>query len=144
MTCHAARRIGEFELRLRRERREACRALRTTDPSRERAGWFERRREIGFGTFGQKHMIMILAAIWFAFMVVLLIFFRPVRKMARAIRCPLLGTQVWVRGREALPEEHPIEVRACSAFTPPTAITCDRQCAELRGAPTKSTAGKAS
>ena len=48
-------------------------------------------------------MILTLAASWFAFMVVLLIFFRPVRKMARAIRCPLLATHVWVRGREALP-----------------------------------------
>jgi len=89
-------------------------------------------------------MILTLAASWFAFMVVLLIFFRPVRKMARAIRCPLLATHVWVRGREALPGERPIEIRACSAFTPPTAITCDRQCVEPLGAPTKSTAGKAS
>ncbi len=31
MTCHAARRIGELERRLFRERREACRALDTTD-----------------------------------------------------------------------------------------------------------------
>lgn len=31
MTCHAARRIGEFERRLRRERRQAYDALITTD-----------------------------------------------------------------------------------------------------------------
>jgi DnaK suppressor protein len=45
MTCHVARRIGEFGRRLRRERREAYHALATTDAElvsceRERAGDF--------------------------------------------------------------------------------------------------------
>jgi hypothetical protein len=31
MTCHVALRVGEFERRLRRDRREVCHALVTTD-----------------------------------------------------------------------------------------------------------------
>jgi hypothetical protein len=31
---------------------------------------------------------------------------------------------------EAAPDGRPIDVTACSAFMPPTAVTCDRRCLE--------------
>ena len=62
--------------------------------------------------------------------VALLLFFlaRSVRTVHREIRCPIRGTAVQLSFLEAAPEGRPIEVTACSAFMPPTAITCDRRC----------------
>ena len=62
----------------------------------------------------------------------------------RALRCPVLGTDVQVTVREALPEGHPIEVTACSALKPPTNVACSQRCLGLLTRPVMPPAGKAS
>jgi hypothetical protein len=89
-------------------------------------------------------MIYTIGAIWIAALALLVIFFSPLRKMDRAIRCPIHGTDVRVRLLEALPEERPIEVIACSALTPPTAVTCGQRCLALLAHRPMSAAGRAS
>jgi hypothetical protein len=53
------------------------------------------------------------------------------RTVRRALRCPVLGTDVEVKVREALPEGRPIEVTACSALRPPSNVVCSQQCLPL-------------
>ena len=53
------------------------------------------------------------------------------RTVRRALRCPVLGTDVEVQVREALPEGCPIEVTACSALKPPTNVVCSQRCLGL-------------
>ena len=66
------------------------------------------------------------------------------RTVRRALRCPVLGTDVQVKVREALPEGRPIEVTACSALKPPTNVGCGRRCLGLLARPAVPPAGKAS
>ena len=65
------------------------------------------------------------------------------RTVRRALRCPVLGADVEVNVREALPEGHPIEVTACSALKPPTNVVCSRRCLGLLTRPAMPPAGKA-
>lgn len=89
-------------------------------------------------------MIYTIGAIWIAALALLVIFFRPLRIVNRAIRCPLHGTNVRTRLLEALPDERPVEVIACSALTPPSAVTCGQRCLTLLAHRPVSAASKAS
>ncbi len=72
--------------------------------------------------------MITIASLWIAALALLLFFLaRSVRTVHREIRCPIRGTEVQLSFLEAAPEGRPIEVTACSAFMPPTAITCDRR-----------------
>ena len=64
--------------------------------------------------------------------VLLLVF--SVRKVHRKTWCPIRGTEVQLSLLETAPEGRPLHVTACSAFTPPTAITCDQRCLGRRDA----------
>ena len=66
------------------------------------------------------------------------------RTVRRALRCPVLGTDVQVKVREALSEGRPIEVTACSALKPPTNVVCSQRCLGLLARPAMPPAGKAS
>jgi len=54
-----------------------------------------------------------------------------VRTRHRTIVCPLSGKAVRVRFLESVPHGRPIDVTACSAFTPPSALKCDQRCVWL-------------
>jgi hypothetical protein len=55
----------------------------------------------------------------------------PSRDVVRSFRCPFRGQQVTVE----FAHEHagPVKLNWCSAFSPPTAITCGGRCLELDG-----------
>jgi hypothetical protein len=77
-------------------------------------------------------MITIMS-LWIAAIAVLLFLGAlSVRKVHRKIWCPIRGTEVQLSLLETAPEGRPLDVTACSAFMPPTAITCDRRCLGLR------------
>jgi hypothetical protein len=50
------------------------------------------------------------------------------RTVRHALRCPVLGTDVQLKVRVALPEGRPIEVTACSALKPPSNVVCSQRC----------------
>jgi RNA polymerase-binding transcription factor DksA len=52
MTCHVARRVGEFERRLRRDRREVSHALMSTDAELAELARLHRGDRLATGTFG--------------------------------------------------------------------------------------------
>jgi hypothetical protein len=77
-------------------------------------------------------MITIMS-LWIAAIAVLLFLGAlSVRKVHRKIWCPIRGTEVQLSLLETAPEGRPLDVTGCSAFMPPTAITCDRRCLGLR------------
>jgi hypothetical protein len=90
-------------------------------------------------------MDITLTTIWMAILVLFVIFLGlTVRRVQRTIRCPIHGTDVRLEFFEALPEGRPVEVTKCSAFTPPTAITCNQRClVQLAHPPARSEAQKA-
>ncbi len=84
--------------------------------------------------------MVTIAIVWIVLLAVILLFLaRSVRKVYRPVRCPFLGTDVQARFLEAAPEGRRIDVTACSAFTPPTAIACDRRCLGLPGLGSRAT-----
>jgi hypothetical protein len=73
--------------------------------------------------------MITITSLWMAALALLVLFLAlSVRKVHRKTWCPIRGTEVQLSLLEAAPEGRPIEVTACSAFMPPTAITCDRRC----------------
>jgi hypothetical protein len=73
--------------------------------------------------------MITIAIVWIVALAVMVLFLaRSVRTVHRAFRCPLAGTDVTARFLEGAPDGRPIDVTACSAFTPPTTVTCDRRC----------------
>lgn len=73
--------------------------------------------------------MITIASIWVVAIALLVLFLAlSVRKVHRKIWCPIRGTEVQLSLLETAPEGRPIDVTACSAFMPPTAITCDRRC----------------
>jgi hypothetical protein len=74
-------------------------------------------------------MMIMIASLWVVALALLVLFLAlSVRKVHRKIWCPIRGTEIQLSLLEAAPEGRPIDVTACSAFTPPTAVTCDRRC----------------
>lgn len=73
--------------------------------------------------------MITITSLWMAALALLVLFLAlSVRKVHRKTWCPIRGTEVQLSLLETAPEGRPIEVTACSAFMPPTAITCDRRC----------------
>jgi predicted nucleic acid-binding Zn ribbon protein len=73
--------------------------------------------------------MITISSLWIAALALLVLFLAlSVRKVHRKIWCPIRGTEVQLSLLESAPEGRPIEVTACSAFTPPTAVTCDQRC----------------
>ena len=89
-------------------------------------------------------MFTIVVVLIIALAAALLFLALTQRTVRRALRCPVLGADVEVNVREALPEGHPIEVTACSALKPPTNVVCSRRCLGLLTRPAMPPAGKAS
>ena len=56
------------------------------------------------------------------------------RRVLRTVECPVTGRRVVLQVQEAVWDGRPVDVEACSAFTPPSAIICDKAC--LRRPPT--------
>lgn len=76
--------------------------------------------------------MITLASFWIVALALLVLFLAlSVRKVHRKIWCPIRGTEMRLSLLEAAPDGRPIDVTACSAFTPPTAVTCDRRCLGL-------------
>lgn len=76
-------------------------------------------------------MFTIAIVMFVVWAVALLSLVLSVRTVRRALRCPILSTDVQLRFLEALPEGRPIEVTACSALRPPTNIVCSQRCLGL-------------
>lgn len=57
------------------------------------------------------------------------------RPTVRAFRCPVRQENVQVGFAESVWDGHLVDVEHCSAFTPPTAVTCDKKCVHLPGLP---------
>jgi hypothetical protein len=73
--------------------------------------------------------MITITSLWMAALALLVLFLAlSVRKVHRKTWCPIRGTEVQLNLLETAPEGRPIKVIACSAFMPPTAITCDRRC----------------
>jgi hypothetical protein len=78
---------------------------------------------------GRETVMLTITSLWIAALALLVLFLAlSVRKVHRKTWCPIRGTEVQLSLRETAPEGRPIDVTACSAFMPPTAITCDRRC----------------
>ena len=72
--------------------------------------------------------VTVITAVWVVAMLLLVL---SVRTRHRTIVCPLSGKAVRVRFLESVPHGRPIDVTACSAFTPPSALKCDQRCVWL-------------
>ena len=80
--------------------------------------------------------MITIASLWIvAIGLVVLFLALSVRKVHRKIWCPIRGTEQQLSLLETAPEGRPLDVTACSAFIPPTAVTCDRRCLGLRQLP---------
>jgi hypothetical protein len=78
--------------------------------------------------------MITIASLWiFALALLVLFLALSVRRVHRKIWCPIRGTEMQLSLLEAAPDGRPIDVTACSAFTPPTAVTCDQRCLAARG-----------
>jgi len=85
--------------------------------------------------FGENGFIIIGLALATAVALLLVIAYRPLRGatrfVMRSFRCPFLERDVTVEFQEEAWDGNPVEVMRCTAFTPPTAITCERRCLGL-------------
>jgi hypothetical protein len=76
--------------------------------------------------------MITIASLWIVAIALLVLFLAlSVRKVHRKIWCPIRGTEVQLSFLETAPEGRPLDLTACSAFMPPTAVTCDRRCLGL-------------
>ena len=55
-------------------------------------------------------------------------FFRGTRSVVESFWCPFTTQDVHVDFEIDAWDGHPVDVNRCSAFTPPTAVTCDKRC----------------
>jgi hypothetical protein len=60
---------------------------------------------------------------------------RVSRVVERSFCCPFKNRNVLVQFQEDPWDDRPIHVDRCSAFTPPTAVGCDRLCLNLAKLP---------
>ena len=77
-------------------------------------------------------VVIVITAVWALGMLLLVL---SARTRRRIIVCPLSGKAVRVRFLESVPRGRPIDVTACSAFTPPDAVRCSQRCLELLARP---------
>ena len=82
--------------------------------------------------FGLSGAIIIVLALGTALALLLLIVFGAFRGVVRTVRrsfwCPVRGSNVTAEFQEEAWDGEPLEVSSCTAFTPPTAITCEKLC----------------
>ncbi len=57
--------------------------------------------------------------------------FAAIRRRSVSLRCPSIGREVTADLAVSEWDGAALDVYACSAFTPPTAVTCDRRCLAL-------------
>ena len=57
------------------------------------------------------------------------------RLVARSFWCPFRERNVTAGFTEKAWDGAPVEVSYCTAFTPPTAVTCDKECLRLKKLP---------
>jgi len=77
-------------------------------------------------------VVIVITAVWALGRLLLVL---SARTRRRIIVCPLSGKAVRVRFLESVPRGRPIEVTACSAFTPPDVVGCSQRCLELLARP---------
>ncbi len=82
--------------------------------------------------FGLKGAIIIVLAMLTAFGLFLVAAFAPFRRMTRIVTrafwCPFRDRAVTAEFQEDAWDGRSLEVTQCSAFSPPTAITCEKRC----------------
>ncbi len=81
---------------------------------------------------GSSGLIIIGLALATALALLLIIVFGGLPGMFRTVRrsfwCPVANRKVTAEFQEEAWDGRPAEVSRCSAFTPPTAITCEKLC----------------
>lgn len=86
--------------------------------------------------FGPSGFVIIGLALATAVALLLVIAYGPLRGVTRLVTrsfwCPFLKRDVTAEFQEEAWDGRPVEVMRCTAFTPPTAITCQRHCLGLR------------
>lgn len=89
--------------------------------------------------FGPSGMIIIVLALGTALGLLLIAMFGALpgvtRTVIRSFRCPFLKRNVTAEFQEEAWDGRPVEVSRCTAFTPPTAITCEKLCLRLKKDP---------
>lgn len=82
-------------------------------------------------------VIPVLAAVLFGAAVILLVwgafsvFPRVSRPITKSFWCPFLARDVTAQFEEEAWDGTPVDVSSCTAFTPPTAITCKKLCLHM-------------
>lgn len=89
--------------------------------------------------FGPSGFIIIGLALATALALLLILAFGSFPGMIRTVRrefwCPVAGGHVVAEFQEEAWDGRRVEVDRCSAFTPPTAITCKKLCLTLKKLP---------
>lgn len=89
--------------------------------------------------FGLSGMIIIVLALGTALALLLVAAFGSLagvtRLVTRSFWCPFLDREVTAEFQEDAWDGKPVEVNRCTAFTPPTAITCEKLCLHLEKFP---------
>ena len=89
--------------------------------------------------FGLSGLIIIGLALATAVGLLLVIVFGSLRGIIRMVShsfwCPVADQHVTAEFQEKAWDGRPVEVYRCTAFTPPTAITCAKPCLELKKFP---------
>ena len=85
--------------------------------------------------FGLSGAIIIVLALGTAVALLLVAVFGSLsgatRTVTRSFWCPFLYRRVTAEFQEEAWDGKPVEVNRCSAFTPPTAIACEKLCLHL-------------
>ncbi len=85
--------------------------------------------------FGPSGIIIIVLALATALGLLLMVMFGALRGVTRTVSrsfwCPFLDRNVTAEFREEAWDGRPVEVSRCTAFTPPTTITCEKPCLRM-------------
>jgi hypothetical protein len=97
--------------------------------------------------FGPSGTIIIVLALATAFGLLLLAVFGSLPGVLRTVRrsfwCPFLNRNVTAEFQEEAWDGRPVDVTRCTAFTPPTAVACEKLCLRLKKLPPAPRARKA-
>ena len=89
--------------------------------------------------FGLSGAIIIVLALGTAVALLLVAVFGSLsgatRTVTRSFWCPFLYRRVTAEFKEEAWDGRPVDVTRCSAFTPPTAVTCEKLCRHLKKFP---------
>jgi len=59
-------------------------------------------------------------------------FFPGTAAVSRAFKCPFLETNVSADFKRAVWDDRLVDVTACSAFSPPDQVRCEKECLKLK------------